>query len=297
MQKDHIQYHFIARGKHFILRDAFTSVLTLGIADSRRRKRYHELLLNVPIHSLKEGDYILNEDIPEAILDSLKLSSENLLRALRVHELEVQNNAVVKQDMIYNILYSSIEENWINHLHKYSEYNYERAITYSRLHVLLNEYLTLPYPIKDTHSAAKSLFSENENWNYNYLTEKLKRIRSGDSSIEDELKPQKGKVNNLKFTSELKDKAETIFEIEFSNYDDILLEVNKSARKLGLKEITINTLKQYFKKKAVQNRLRLKRNGEEWYKNNIEPPIHLKKPEFRDELYEADGSRIQIPYY
>jgi len=293
----HSPYYFTSNKKLFVRKDAFVAVLASTLGNNKRRARNLTLIQKVPVTSFKEGEFLLWQDVPQSIIQSLKLSEVNILRALKVYDLELQNKKVSKRDLIYTIISNSIEENWIQYLPRYSEYQSDRSISYSRLHALLNEYLTLPYSIKDIYTASKSLFCEQENWNYNYLTEKLKRIRTGESSIENELKPKKGKVRNLKFTRELKDKAEAEYEKEFSSYDDILIEVNLSARKLGLREITKSTLKSHLKLKEVQNRLRLKRNGDQWYKANIEAPIHLNKPELKDELYEADGSRIQIPYY
>ena len=296
---DYKTTHYIqSNHRLFIELDAFATVLSLTIKSKRKLNISLNRLDRLTQHRLEQGIYIEYGDIPESILNSLKLNREELISSLRIQNLNNTNSNGIRKDLIYEIIKGAIEKDWPLEWYRYSE-NFPpfRSIIYARKHVLFNLLIRLPFTYKEIYEATKSLFSESERYTYNYLVTKAKRIKTGRSTIEQEIIPNKGKVNNLKFKNTLIKKAEAEFSKEHSTYEEILDEVNSSARKLGMKQISLSTLKKHFSKPSVQAELRIHKNGETWYKGNIEAPIHLIKPKYRDELFEIDGSRVQIPYY
>ena len=132
---------------------------------------------------------------------------------------------------------------------------------------------------------------------YNNFCSCLKQMRK--QSIEDVLF-HKGKgqqyVERLKLKPCLADYSEVLYVENLWSYRQITDKVNRCARHLGFDEISESTLKSYFANKERQSRLRLERNGGDWFFDNIGKKSHFTPPKYSGQLLEIDGSRYQIPF-
>ncbi|MEM9678822.1 MAG: hypothetical protein AAF901_00745, partial [Bacteroidota bacterium] len=100
-----------------------------------------------------------------------------------------------------------------------------------------------------------------------------------------------------KFDDELKSIAIAEFEKPLTKYPDVAKVVNEYCRWMGKEEISLSTIKAFFRDAKIQNQCRVIKNGREWYDDNIAVSLHYKKPSCKGELFQIDGTRLQIPYW
>ncbi|MEO0554250.1 MAG: hypothetical protein AAF149_13665 [Bacteroidota bacterium] len=101
----------------------------------------------------------------------------------------------------------------------------------------------------------------------------------------------------LKFDNELKAIAIEEFEKAFTKYPDVTKVVNEYCHWVGKSKISLSTVKAFFGNPEIQNRCRVIKNGREWYDDNIAVSHHFNKPSCKGELFQIDGTRLQIPYW
>ncbi|MCR9249433.1 MAG: hypothetical protein NXI20_03385 [bacterium] len=153
--------------------------------------------------------------------------------------------------------------------------------------------------IKEIHRQLKLLKNENIPDNYDYFTSILKEMDA--KTIQDVLIHDckgKPKYKSRKFNPLLIDYLDVLFAKnplkKYRQFHEMLLEKAQIENWWG--PPSIHFIKRYLSDKKKQIELRVVRNGESYFGKTISKQMHFSLPEFAGQLFEIDGSRLQIPY-
>lgn len=181
----------------------------------------------------------------------------------------------------------------------------EEILELGKKHAAYNEMIAL---IKSGRCSRKDIFTilatVNFNCNYkfpsNYRSFCLTINKAIENGIDAVLKH--GNRNNPKankiFTRYHQLKAKELFkDPRRLRYPEILDELNDWAPLYGLSTVKLSSLKNFLRRKEIQNECRPFRNGKEWIHKHLITPLKRNPPKHVGSLGQIDGSRFMIPYY
>lgn len=109
-------------------------------------------------------------------------------------------------------------------------------------------------------------------------------------------------LNSIKSASKLRQEhynkiAELFCDSRLLSGRQITEQLNYWAIKNGFKQVSISTVQRVIADPLFQNKHRPIRNGDEWVENHFQPFRFRNNPKFNGEVWQIDGSRLNIPYY
>lgn len=253
--------------------------------------------------------YVLDKRV---VLIKFSTLSPQLIRKYKIpnEDVIVKSIGDQKSDELYVKIKLSLDFAYDHGYKSYQKYyvgnffDLDLIVSYARTHCLLKTILDLHYNSKDYSVEIKKMFpiyqsyellqfeTENLKSFYNKLNEFKNNgysvlINKNYKCIKSKKKVSVNHVNKIKEL--FKDKRQF-------TYREIHYKLNQWAIIKGVSEISISAIKNVITDPIVQNECKPFRNGSEWSKLYLDPYKTRSEVQKNGELWEMDGSRLQIAY-